>query len=55
MYEWIFEHMRYIDGMGGWDPKALRTFRIKTVIQEAAGIRYKEGAEKLIINRKGSG
>ena len=47
--------MRYIDGMVGWDAKALRTSRIKTVIQEAAGIRYQEGAEKLIVNKKGSG
>ena len=36
MYEWIFELMRYIDGMAGWDIKALRTSRIKVVIQEAA-------------------
>ena len=55
MYEWIFELMRYIDGMAGWDIKALRTSRIKAVIQEAAGIRYQEGAEKLIMNKKGSG
>ena len=55
MYEWIFELMRYIDGMAGWDIKALRTSRIKVVIQEAAGIRYQEGAEKLIMNKKGSG
>ena len=26
-----------------------------TVIHEAAGIRYQEGAEKLILNKKGSG
>ena len=45
MYEWIFEPMRYIDGMAGWDIKALRTSRIKAVIQEAAGIRYPKGAE----------
>ena len=34
---------------------ALRTSRTKSVLQEAAGIRYQEGAEKLIINKKGSG
>ena len=40
----IFELMKYIYGMAGWDVRALRTSRMKTVIQEAAGIRYKEGA-----------
>ena len=55
MYEWIFELMRYIDGMAGWDIRALRTSRIKAVIQEATGIRYQEGTEKLIMNKKGSG
>ena len=55
LYEWIFEHMKYIDVMAGWDIQALRTSRMKAVLQEAAGIRYKEGAEKLIIIRKGSG
>ena len=33
----------------------LRTSRMKTVIQEVTGIRYKEGAEKLIVNNKESG
>ena len=29
LYEWIFVLMRYIDGMVGWDVKALRTSRKK--------------------------
>ena len=39
LYEWIFKLMKYIDGMAGWDIQALRTSRMKTVLQEAAGIR----------------
>ena len=41
--------------MAGLDIRALRTSRMKTVFQEAPGIRYKEGAEKLIVTNIESG
>ena len=47
--------MKYIEGMAGWDIRVLRTSRMKTVIQEAAGIRYKEGTENLVVSNKESG
>ena len=55
LYKWMFELMKYMDGMACWDIRALRTSSMKTVIHEAAGIRYQEGAEKLIPNKKESG
>ena len=53
LYECIFELMQYIHGMAGWDIQALRTSRMESVLQEALEIRYQEGAEKLIVIKKG--
>ena len=55
MHEWIIILTGYIDGMICWDVKAMRTERIKIVIQEAAGLGEREGTEDLIITNQGSG
>ena len=55
MYEWIIRLTGYIDGMICWDVKAMRTDRIKIVIQEAAGLGEREGTDDWIITNQGSG
>ena len=55
MYEWIIVLMRYIKELVGWDVRALRTERMKIVIQKVAGLRERKGTENLTITNKGSG
>ena len=42
MNKWIMELMEYIDGMEYWEFKALRTKRMKFVLQVVAGIGERE-------------
>ena len=55
MYEWIIVLMEYIEEMVCWDVRAMRTDRMKIVIQEAAGLGEREGTEDLKITNQGSG
>ena len=52
MYKWILVLMGYIEEMICWD---VRTYRMKLVIHEAAGIGEREGVENLAIPIQGSG
>ena len=47
--------MKYIDGMVCWEFKALRTDRLKCVLQVAAGIGEREGTENIVDKKKESG
>ena len=55
MHEWIILLTGYIGGMICWDVKAMRTDRIKIVIQEAAGLGEREGTDDWKITNLGSG
>ena len=55
MYEWIIVLMGYIEKMLGWNVKAMRTDRMKIVIQEAAGLGDGKGPKDLKITNQGSG
>ena len=55
MHEWIILLTGYIGGMICWDVKAMRTDRIKIVIQEAAGLGEREGTDDWKITNQGSG
>ena len=47
--------MGYIEEMICWDMKAMRTDRMKIVIQEAAGLGEREGTKDWKITNQGSG
>ena len=47
MYEWIIVLIGYIEKMQGWDVKAMRTDRMKIVIQEVAGLGERKGTKDL--------
>ena len=55
MYEWIIVLREYIEEMVCWDVRALRTDRMKIVIQEATGLGERKGTENLAIKTQGSG
>ena len=47
--------MEYIEEMVCWNVRAMRTDRMKIVIQEAAGLGERKGTENLTITNQGSG
>ena len=47
--------MVYIEEMVCWDIRAMRTKRMKIVIQEAARLGERKGTENLTITTQGSG
>ena len=49
MYKWIILLMVYIEEMVCWDIRAMRTKRMKIVIQEAARLGERKGTENLTI------
>ena len=55
MYEWIIVLMGYIEEMVCWDMRAMRTDRMKIVIQEAAGQGERKETENLTITNERSG
>ena len=55
MYKWIILLMVYIEEMVCWDIRAMRTKRMKIVIQEAARLGERKGTENLTITTQGSG
>ena len=55
MYKWIIVLMGYIEKMVCWDVRAMRTDRMKIVIQEAAGLGERKGTENLNITNQESG
>ena len=55
MYEWIIVLMGYIEEMVCWDVRAMRTDRMKIVIQEAARLEERRGTENLTVANQGSG
>ena len=48
MFKWILGLMEYIDGMVCWEFKALRTNRVKLILNVAAGIVQREGMRHLV-------
>ena len=55
MSEWIIVLMEYIKEMVCWEVRAMRTDRMKILIQEAPGLGERKGTENLNITNRGSG
>ena len=55
MYEWIIVLMENIEEMICWGVRAMRTDRMKIVIQEAPGLGERKRRENLNITNQGSG
>ena len=53
MHEWIIVLTGYIEEMICWDVKAMRTNKMKIVIQEAAGLGEREGTKDWKITNQG--